>query len=81
MIADKKVPSKVAKTRQSLYFQKFRKTIIQIAKVNPEGIISLDGTVTAPEKDTEVIVTISVTDPQGKTASTDFIVKVEGKKQ
>lgn len=36
---------------------------------------------TTPKKDTDVIVTISVTDLQGKTASADFTVKVEGKNE
>lgn len=82
LIADKKVPFKVAKNETKFVLPKVPEDYtIQITKVNPEGIISLDGTVTAPEKDTEVIVTISVTDPQGKTASTDFIVKVERKNE
>lgn len=82
LIADKKVPFKVAKNETKFVLPKVLEDYtIQITKVNPEGIISLDGTVTAPEKDTEVIVTISVTDPQGKTASTDFIVKVERKNE
>ena len=49
-----------------------------ITKVSPEGIISLDGKVTTPKKDTDVIVTITVTDAEGKTASHDFTVKVIG---
>lgn len=36
---------------------------------------------TTPKKDTDVIVTISVTDPEGKTASADFTVKVKGKNE
>lgn len=82
LIADKKVPSKVAKNETEFVLPKVPEDYtIQIAKVNPEGIISLDGTVTTPKKDTDVIVTISVTDLQGKTASADFTVKVEGKNE
>ena len=82
LIADKKVPSKVAKNETKFVLPKVPEDYtIQITKVNPEGIISLDGTVTTPKKDTEVIVTISVTDSQGKTASADFTVKVEGKNE
>lgn len=51
---------------------------IIITKVSPEGIISLDGKVTTPKKDTDVIVSITVTDAEGKTASHDFTVKVIG---
>ena len=51
---------------------------ITITKVSPEGIIALDGKVTTPKKDTDVIVTITVTDAEGKTASHDFTVKVIG---
>lgn len=82
LIADKKVPSKVAKNETEFVLPKVPEDYtIQIAKVNPEGIISLDRTVTTPKKDTDVIVTISVTDSQGKTASADFTVKVEGKNE
>lgn len=82
LIADKKVPSKVAKNETEFVLPKVPEDYtIQITKVNPEGIISLDGTVTTPKKDTDVIVTISVTDSQGKTASADFTVKVEGKNE
>ena len=46
--------------------------------VTPEGSISIDGKVTTPKKDTDVIVTITVTDAEGNTASHDFTVKVIG---
>lgn len=52
---------------------------ISITKVNPEGIIGLDGKVTTPEKDTEIVVTITVTDADGNEASADVCVKAEGK--
>ena len=51
---------------------------ITISKVSPEGVIALDGKVTTPKKDTDVIVTLTVTDAEGKTASHDFTVKVIG---
>lgn len=51
---------------------------IKITQVSPEDIIALDGKVTTPKKDTDVLVTISVTDAEGKSFSADFIVKVEG---
>ena len=82
LIADKKVPSKVAKDETEFVLPKVPEGYtIEITKVNPEGIIALDGTVTTPKKDTDVIVTISVTDPEGKTASADFTVKVKGKNE
>ena len=48
--------------------------------VNPEGIIGLDGKVTTPENDTDVIVTIQVTDTNGATAKADVKVLVRGEK-
>ena len=53
---------------------------IEIVAVNPEGIIGLDGKVTTPENDTDVIVTIQVTDTNGATAKADVKVLVRGEK-
>ena len=44
--------------------------------VNPEGIIALDGAVTTPEKDTEVIATVQVTDASGTKAAARADVKI-----
>ena len=49
--------------------------------VNLEGIIGLDGKVTTPENDTDVIVTIQVTDTNGATAKADVKVLVRGEKR
>ena len=54
---------------------------IEIVAVNPEGIIGLDGKVTTPEKDTDVIVTIQVTDARGTIAKADVKVLVKGEKE
>ena len=54
---------------------------IEITAVEPEGIIALDGKVTTPEKDTEVTVTLTVTDAKGDTADAEFKVMVEGKNE
>lgn len=82
IIAGQKVPTVITKGETELVLPKVPEGYkIQITKVNPEGIIALDGTVTTPKKDTDVIVTISVTDPEGKTASADFTVKVKGKNE
>ena len=53
---------------------------IEIVAVNPEGIIGLDGKVTTPENDTDVIVTIQVTDTNRATAKADVKVLVRGEK-
>ena len=53
---------------------------IEIVAVNPEGIIGLDGKVTTPENDKDVIVTIQVTDTNGATAKADVKVLVRGEK-
>ena len=53
---------------------------IEIVAVNPEGIIGLDGKVTTPENDTDVIVTIQVTDTNEATAKADVKVLVRGEK-
>lgn len=82
IIAGQKVPTVITKGETELVLPKVPEGYkIQITKVNPEGIIALDGTVATPKKDTDVIVTISVTDPEGKTASADFTVKVKGKNE
>ena len=46
--------------------------------MNPEGIIALNGEVTTPQEDTEVIVTVKVTGTDGSVATTEFKVMVEG---
>lgn len=51
---------------------------IEISSVNPEGIIALNGEVTAPKADTEVIVTVKVTGTDGSVSYADFKVMVEG---
>ncbi len=82
IIAGQKVPTVITKGETELVLPKVPEGYkIQITKVNPEGVIALDGTVTTPKKDTDVIVTISVTNPEGKTASADFTVKVKGKNE
>lgn len=79
IIAGNKVPSVIKKGETELVLPKVPEGCnIKITQVNPEGIIALDGKVTTPKKDTDVLVTISVTDAEGKSFSADFIVKVEG---
>ena len=79
IIAGNKVPSVIKKGEKELVLPKVPEGYnIKITQVNPEGIIALDGKVTTPKKDTDVLVTISVTDAEGKSFSADFIVKVEG---
>ena len=79
IIAGNKVPSVIKKGETELVLPKVPEGYnIKITQVNPEGIIALDGKVTTPKKDTDVLVTISVTDAEGKSFSADFIVKVEG---
>lgn len=55
---------------------------IELVAVNPEGIIALDGAVTTPEKDTEVIATVQVTDANGTkaVARADVKILVKGEK-
>lgn len=82
IIAGQKIPAVIEKGEKELALPKAPEGYkIQITKVNPEGIIALDGTVTTPKKDTDVIVTVSVTDSEGRTASADFTVKVKGKNE
>ncbi len=80
IVTAKKIPSEVAKNEMKFVLPEVPQGYaIEITNVNPKGIIALDGTVTTPEKDTNVIVTISVTDLEGKVASADSVVKVKGK--
>ncbi|MBV3367549.1 Ig-like domain-containing protein, partial [Catenibacterium mitsuokai] len=79
LLAGNKVQSVVAKGQTQFVLPEVPEGYsITITKVSPEGIISLDGKVTTPKKDADVIVTITVTDAEGKTASHDFTVKVIG---
>ena len=79
LLAGNKVQSVVSKGQTQFVLPEVPEGYsITITKVSPEGIISLDGKVTTPKKDTDVIVTITVTDAEGKTASHDFTVKVIG---
>ena len=79
IIAGNKVPSVIKKGETELVLPKVPEGYnIKITQVSPEDIIALDGKVTTPKKDTDVLVTISVTDAEGKSFSADFIVKVEG---
>ena len=79
IIAGNKVPSVIKKGEKELVLPKVPEGYnIKITQVSPEDIIALDGKVTTPKKDTDVLVTISVTDAEGKSFSADFIVKVEG---
>ena len=79
IIAGNKVPSVIKKGEKELVLPKVPEGYnIKITQVSPEDIIALDGKVTTPKKDTDVLVTISVTDAEGKSFSGDFIVKVEG---
>ena len=79
LLASNKVQSVVSKGQTQFVLPEVPEGYsITITKVSPEGIISLDGKVTTPKKDTDVIVTITVTDAEGKTASHDFTVKVIG---
>lgn len=80
IIAEKKLPTEIVEGATKFVLPEVPEGyMIQITKVNPEGIIALDGIITTPEKDTDVIMTISVTDPEGKIASADAVVKVKGK--
>ena len=79
IIAGNKVPSVIKKGEKELVLPKVPEGYnIKITQVSPEDIIALNGKVTTPKKDTDVLVTISVTDAEGKSFSADFIVKVEG---
>lgn len=79
LLAGNKVQSVVSKGQTQFVLPEVPEGYsITITKVSPEGIVSLDGKVTTPKKDADVIVTITVTDAEGKTASHDFTVKVIG---
>ena len=79
LLAGNKVQSVVSKGQTQFVLPEVPEGYsITMTKVSPEGIIALDGKVTTPKKDADVIVTITVTDAEGKTASHDFTVKVIG---
>ena len=81
ILANHKIPSEVKAGTERLVLPEVPEgSKIEIVAVNPEGIIELDGKVTTPETDTEVIVTIQVTDTNGATAKADVKVLVRGEK-
>ena len=81
ILANNKIPSEVKAGTERLVLPEVPEgSKIEIVAVNPEGIIGLDGKVTTPETDTEVIVTIQVTDTNGATAKADVKVLVRGEK-
>ena len=81
ILANNKIPSEVKAGTERLVLPEVPEgSKIEIVAVNPEGIIGLDGKVTTPETDTEVIVTIQVTDTNGATAKSDVKVLVRGEK-
>ena len=81
ILANNKIPSEVKTGTERLVLPEVPEgSKIEIVAVNPEGIIGLDGKVTTPETDTEVIVTIQVTDTNGATAKSDVKVLVRGEK-
>ena len=81
ILANHKIPSEVkAGTERPVLPEVPEGSKIEIVAVNPEGIIGLDGKVTTPENDTDVIVTIQVTDTNGATAKSDVKVLVRGEK-
>ena len=81
ILANHKIPSEVKAGTEMLVLPEVPEgSKIEIVAVNPEGIIGLDGKVTTPETDTEVIVTIQVTDTNGATAKSDVKVLVRGEK-
>ena len=81
ILANNKIPSEVKAGTETLVLPEVPEgSKIEIVAVNPEGIIGLDGKVTTPETDTEVIVTIQVTDTNGATAKSDVKVLVRGEK-
>ena len=81
ILANHKIPSEVKAGTERLVLPEVPEgSKIEIVSVNPEGIIGLDGKVTTPETDTEVIVTIQVTDTNGATAKSDVKVLVRGEK-
>ena len=81
ILANHKIPSEVKAGTETLVLPEVPEgSKIEIVAVNPEGIIGLDGKVTTPENDTDVIVTIQVTDTNGATAKADVKVLVRGEK-
>ena len=81
ILANNKIPSEVKAGTERLVLPEVQEgSKIEIVAVNPEGIIGLDGKVTTPENDTDVIVTIQVTDTNEATAKADVKVLVRGEK-
>ena len=81
ILANNKIPSEVKAGTERLVLPEVPEgSKIEIVAVNPEGIIGLDGKVTTPENDMDVIVTIQVTDTNEATAKADVKVLVRGEK-
>ena len=81
ILANNKIPSEVKVGTERLVLPEVPEgSKIEIVAVNPEGIIGLDGKVTTPENDTDVIVTIQVTDTNGAKAKADVKGLVRGEK-
>ena len=81
ILANNKIPSEVKAGTERLVLPEVPEgSKIEIVAVNPEGIIGLDGKVTTPENDTDVIVTIQVTDTNRAIAKADVKVLVRGEK-
>ena len=81
ILENHKIPSEVKAGTEMLVLPEVPEgSKIEIVAVNPEGIIGLDGKVTTPENDTDVIVTIQVTDTNGAIAKADVKVLVRGEK-
>ena len=81
ILANNKIPSEVKAGTERLVLPEVPEgSKIEIVAVNPEGIIGLDVKVTTPENDTDVIVTIQVTDTNEATAKADVKVLVRGEK-
>lgn len=79
IIADKSFTTSIKKDTKKLTLPEVPENAqIEICSVNPEGIIALNGEVTTPQEDTEVIVTVKVTGTDGSVATTEFKVMVEG---
>ena len=81
ILANHKISSEVKAGTETLVLPEVPEgSKIEIVAVNPEGIIGLDGKVTTPENDTDVIVTIQVTDTNRAIAKADVKVLVRGEK-
>ena len=79
IIADKSFATSIKKDTKKLVLPEVPENAqIEICSVNPEGIIALNGEVTTPQEDTEVIVTVKVTGTDGSVATKEFKVMVEG---